>query len=175
MERQLQGVYVGEGGNFTDYVLIDGDTIVFGSTVLGRASAADYEIDTFDYRNSRIVFSSYGEVSVSRMNTESPSLSESTFGDYTKYSSNPDDLQALYDAQHEKDFGVSGAEYDRLVEEASERAESSGAGSLDGGSSSEWEENAQSATQKLLEGRTDLTQDEYDAFKQSESEYDDTH
>ncbi len=41
--------------------------------------------------------------------------------------------------------------------------------------SSEWETNARSATDKLLHGRTDLTQDEVDAYKQSESEYNATH
>ena len=54
-----------------------------------------------------------------------------------------------------------------------------GSGSSSGGSgsvsTSEWETNADSATRKLLQGRTDLTQDEIDAYKQSEAEYNATH
>jgi len=50
-----------------------------------------------------------------------------------------------------------------------------GSSSYGSGSSSDWETNAKSATRKLLQGRTDLTQDEYDAYKQSEAQYDATH
>ena len=46
---------------------------------------------------------------------------------------------------------------------------------ISGGSSSDWEANAKSATRKLWQGRTDLTQDEYDAYRQSEAEYNATH
>ena len=51
----------------------------------------------------------------------------------------------------------------------------SSSSSYGSGSLTEWEVNGRSATRKLLQGRTDLTQDEVDAYRQSEAQYDATH